>query len=94
MNHQEKNVRVLIAEDNYMVGETIKVMLEETEYVAVGKTMNGREAVEITQALRPDVVMGLTIVKEIMELHGGRVTVESEVDVGATFTVWLPLAKV
>ena len=57
MNHQEKNVRVLIAEDNYMVGETIKVMLEETEYVAVGKTMNGREAVEITQALRPNVVM-------------------------------------
>ena len=35
--------------------------------------------------------MGLAIVEEIVELHGGRVTVQSQVDVGSTFTVWLPL---
>lgn len=34
--------------------------------------------------------LGLAILKEIMELHGGRVTVESEVDEGTSFTVWLP----
>jgi two-component system sensor histidine kinase BaeS len=34
--------------------------------------------------------LGLAILKEIVELHGGRVTVESEVDVGSSFTVWLP----
>jgi signal transduction histidine kinase len=37
--------------------------------------------------------LGLAIVKEITELHGGRVTVNSQVDEGSTFTVWLPLAE-
>ncbi len=34
--------------------------------------------------------LGLAIVKEIIELHGGHVTVESEVGEGSRFTVWLP----
>jgi signal transduction histidine kinase len=33
------------------------------------------------------------VVKEIVELHGGQVTVESQKDVGTNFTVWLPLAS-
>jgi two-component system phosphate regulon sensor histidine kinase PhoR len=37
--------------------------------------------------------LGLAIVKEIVELQGGQVTVESEVDKGTMFTVWLPLAE-
>ena len=34
--------------------------------------------------------LGLAILKEIVELHGGQVTVESEVGEGSSFTVWLP----
>ncbi len=36
--------------------------------------------------------LGLSIVREIAELQGGRVTIESEVDAGTTVTIWLPLA--
>jgi PAS domain S-box-containing protein len=35
--------------------------------------------------------LGLAFMKEIVELHGGQVTVGSEVGKGSTFTVWLPL---
>ena len=38
----------------------------------------------------PGTGLGLAIAKEIIVLHGGQVTVESQVDVGTTFTVRLP----
>jgi len=36
--------------------------------------------------------LGLAIVKQIVMIHNGRIEVESEVDKGTTFTIFLPLA--
>jgi signal transduction histidine kinase len=41
----------------------------------------------------PGTGLGLALVREIVELHGGRVTVKSELGIGSTFSVRLPLAR-
>lgn len=37
--------------------------------------------------------LGLAIVKHIVEAHRGKIEVESEIDVGSTFTVYLPIEQ-
>jgi signal transduction histidine kinase len=41
----------------------------------------------------PGTGLGLSMVPEIVRAHGGRVTVESQLDEGSTFRVWLPSEK-
>lgn len=35
--------------------------------------------------------LGLAVVKEMVERHGGKISVESKVDIGTTFAIYLPL---
>ena len=38
--------------------------------------------------------LGLAIAKEIIEIHGGRIAVQSEVNKGSRFVFWLPLSVI
>ncbi len=56
--HQSKpEVRILVAEDDYLVARMIGGMVEAMGYSVVGEASDGHEAVALTQALQPDVVL-------------------------------------
>ncbi len=50
-------VKVLIAEDNFLVSEMIQSVAEEAGCAVVGRAMDGRQAVEMTAELRPDLIL-------------------------------------
>jgi signal transduction histidine kinase len=47
----------------------------------------------VEDAETPGAGLGLTMVREIIELHGGTVTVESVLDEGSTFRLRLPKSR-
>ncbi|MCG3209630.1 MAG: Chemotaxis response regulator protein-glutamate methylesterase [Anaerolineae bacterium] len=50
-------IKVLIAEDDPMVGEMIHGMLEDTGYEVVGRALDGLQAIEMVQSHQPHVVL-------------------------------------
>ncbi|HMB92052.1 MAG TPA: two-component regulator propeller domain-containing protein [Rhodothermales bacterium] len=48
---------------------------------------------ESQRRLQPGTGIGLSLAKELVELHGGEIAVESEQDFGTTFTVRMPLGR-
>ncbi|MCB9421537.1 MAG: response regulator [Ardenticatenaceae bacterium] len=55
--HVHEEIQILIAEDDYLVGEMIQGMLSELGYAVVGLAMSGVQALELTAELKPDVVI-------------------------------------
>src|SRR5688572_28725932 len=50
-------IRVLLGEDHTLVRQATRLYLESMDIDVVGEATTGREAVEMTAALKPDVVM-------------------------------------
>jgi two-component system, sensor histidine kinase and response regulator len=50
-------IRVLIVEDDFLVSEMVRGLLEESGYQVVGEAENGRQAIELNQSLQPDVIL-------------------------------------
>lgn len=53
----ENMTKVLIVEDDHLVSEMIKGMLEEHGYEIAGEAEDGHNAVEMTRLLNPDVII-------------------------------------
>jgi AmiR/NasT family two-component response regulator len=53
----QRDIRVLIADDNATFSETIHRMLESMGYLVAGVARDGRQAIQMAQSLRPDVIL-------------------------------------
>ena len=84
--HIHEDIQILIAEDDYLVGEMVQGMLAELGYTVVGLATSGVQAIELTAALNPSVVImdiqmpgmdGVTAARQIQECCGTPVVILS-----------------
>ncbi|HUV49722.1 MAG TPA: response regulator [Anaerolineae bacterium] len=54
---EQKPIRVLVVEDDFMVSKSITQTLNDIGYEQVGLASSGEEAVEMTRSLQPDVIL-------------------------------------
>ena len=52
-----KDIKVLIAEDDYLVSEEISRILKKIGCAVVGTASNGEQAIEIANSLKPDMIL-------------------------------------
>ena len=73
---QEKNVNVIIIDDNEMTREVLRVTLRSDGYQVVGEAADGESGLEIVRRLKPDVVFldvimprisGLDVLKQLKQ---------------------------
>lgn len=76
-NGKNENLKILIAEDDFLVSEMIEGELVGAGYEVIGKASNGQKALDLTQSLQPDLVLmdirmpelnGIEASRQIMEI--------------------------
>ena len=65
-------MRVLIADDHVLFRRGLRNLLEAAKIEVVGEARNGREAVELARAHRPDIVLMDLLMPEVDGLTGTR----------------------
>lgn len=76
-NEENKKIKILIAEDDFLVSEMIEGELENAGYEVIGKASNGKIAVDLTNALKPDLVLMDIRMPELNGLDASRQIMES-----------------
>ncbi|MGE5314254.1 MAG: ANTAR domain-containing response regulator [Acidobacteriota bacterium] len=71
-----ENVRVMVAEDESLVGDVIQNHLERSGHRVVARAADGRQAVELAQAMKPDVVFMDIEMPEMNGLDATRMIIE------------------
>ncbi len=82
--------RILIVDDSSMMRKMISKILQPPDYIVVGEAKSGKEAVELYEALRPDIVTmditmrdmdGFTAAREIFTIdNAARIIFLSNID--------------
>jgi CheY-like chemotaxis protein len=71
-----KEIRIVVAEDESLVGDVIQNYLEKSGHRVVARAANGRQAVEYAQTMRPDVVFMDVEMPEMNGLDATRLIIE------------------
>ena len=93
IKYNKPNGQVRISAD--LSGAYVRVSIADTG-IGISKESLGRLFAEFFREKREETSLitgtglGLSIVKRIVDFYHGRIEVESELDKGSIFTVWLP----
>ncbi len=73
----EPRIRVLIVEDEYLAAQTLAELLQRHNCDIAGIATNGREAVTLTQTLKPDVLVMDVRLPEVDGIEASRIIQET-----------------